>query len=398
MSITLKDVFNIQTENSNFTEARLAEQEVRDIRQYSQSRLPRLSKESQSATKEAAEAFNASEAKQKLDRNAPNMTLDEIRSIGQEIAKIPEIQRASELAKRPELFDANSIEDPSRIEDFFETYGPHCIVVNVGLNIDVVVGCSAFLGFAYDLEDMTNMTIYTGLTFSVGGDADIAAGTGVGYTGIRYNEMTGRCVGFTVADEEILGALLDVSIGITGSKPDLAFDLSQWTIVIYAMVGIGGGIDGYFGVTKAITTVEIPNIVQAPAKNGTIIRSITCLKREDQTDNDELYFKVIIDREDGDTEDEIEAKTYRYPLWDYFSINENGTWYPGFTVNFNKKFELVLYDSESTSDDRLCSFTVTPEDLPSVGQITELNYDNDPGAIGNHVQYRVDLFTAQRAE
>lgn len=314
---------------------------------------------------------------------ALEMKPQEVLALAAEVARIPEIRYAVDLARRPGVFASDAIGDGEILKDLISKYAPQSLIVNFCGMGDVAVGVTGYVGFAYDLDDFGSYSIFIGGSIGVGVDAVIAAGQGVGLSANAYSSMTGACVGVDIGGAIGAGVLLDGSIGFT--PVSRKYHPDQWTGIAYFLEGAGAGAEFYVGCTLLLVNQSLPDIVQPRGKSRTTISHITCGKIDDSTGKDELYFEVKTDVDS--------SKTYRYPLWDYFSIGEGKTWEIGFTINFNSTFEITLYNSETSGAKKITTFTVNSDEIPSQGSSKTFEYDNGSGEFHNHVQYNVELYT-----
>lgn len=356
-------------------------------------RVPQLSPAMLEALKEARQAFDQSDVGRELAARGPDMTPQEVMACVPKIAAIPEVQHAARLAQQPEALTGDAIGDGKIVKKLAEKYAPRALLIQFCAMGDLGLGASVYIGFALDLADLNRATVYVGGAISVGPDGIVAAGQGIGLTANAYNGMTGAGAGVDVGFAAVGGLWGDVSIGVNAPYWPVVTHLapSNWVAVVYALEGIGLGADVYGSFTLTVLNETLPDIVQPPAAHSTTIYAITCIKRQDTSGKDELYFTVTVDDEPG--------KTYRYPLWDYFSIDEQddgqgGTWNVGFTINFNSNCTITLWDDGgASSDDKIHEFSVSSGDIPAAGAYKTLSYDNGGGFAQNHVAYDVKLYT-----
>lgn len=394
MTLTLKDVIRRRLEASDFPEALPSPQEFSKFQKTEfESEFPPLSDTILNALEKATRALQNSKVGKKLAERALDMKPQEVLDLAGEVARIPEIQRVAALARQSDVFASATLGDGTVIKEIISKYAPQSLIVNFSAMADVVLGATVYIGFAMDLADFSQdeferVTIFIGGSIGVGTDAIFATGQGVGLSANTYSDMTGACVGADIGGAYIAGALVDGSIGISAPFIPVLTHLkpSQWTVVVYLLEGIGGGAGVYGGFTLQIINRSLPDIVQPPAAHSTTISSIKCHNTQDSTGSDELYFQVTIDDQ--------HQKIYRYPLWDYFSIDENSSWDVGFTINFNSKFDLTLLNNETSGVNTIHTFSVTSNEIPSGGNSTTLVYDNGSGSVfHNRVHYEVKLYT-----
>jgi hypothetical protein len=389
MTITLEKLIRHRLDNSDFPEALPTKKQLATVsKEDYQANLPPLTQEIQAALKEAKIAFRESAVGQKLAKDAPGMHPAEVMALGKEVLKIPEIARVMDLATQTDVFDTSASLGGTIIKQLIAQYAPRSLVLNFSVIAEIFVGVSGYIGFAFSLTDRNNYSIYIGGTVGVGEDALFALGEGIGLSSNTYSSMTGACVGADIGASEVFGLLVDFSLGVKAPYWPVAENVtpSQWTFFAYFLEGFGGGIDFYAGFTLTILNDTLPDMVQPPAANSTTVNLIQCLEIQDSSGCDEIYFTVHLDDEP--------AKVFRYPLWDYFSINKGGVWDIGFTINFNSKFSLSLYNSNTGGDDLITTFNLNSSQIPAPGQTRTLTYDTQSGGLfHNYVKYNVKLYT-----
>ncbi|WP_257558499.1 hypothetical protein [Sphingobium sp. CFD-2] len=384
MSSTLKDIIKNRLDAADIPQSLPpAEQFSERDRAEVRAAFPPMDPQIVSALEAAARALHESHAGQELARRALDMTPREVLALAGDVARIPEIRHVAELAKRPGVFAASRVEGGGKIKDLVSNYAPQSLIVNFCFMGDAFVGVTGFVGFAYDLDDFNRYSLFIGGSIGIGVDAVVAAGQGVGLSANAYSDMTGACVGADIGGAAGAGLLLDGSIGY--SPVARTYHPDQWTGIVYFLEGAGAGVEFYFGYTLLLVNQSLPDIFQPRGASRTTISRIACERAEDAIGKDELYFEVTTDVSPG--------RTYRYPLWDYFSIEEGKSWDVGFTINFNAQFEVTLYNAETNGANKITSFTVTSQDIPGQGSSKRLEYDNGSGMFHNHVHYLVDLYT-----
>lgn len=274
------------------------------------------------------------------------------------------------------------------IEDLITKYAPQSLIVNFSALLDLGIGATGYMGFALDLDDMDKCSVIIGGAVGIGLSAIIGTGQGVGLSANMYSGMTGTCLGASAGAAAAAGILVDGSIGYSVPYYPIILNVhpDQWTVVVYVLEGVGEDIGVYIGFTLVVLNTTMPDVIQPRGTNSTTISSITCLNTQDSIGKDELYFEVKTDIE--------ENETYRYPLWDYFSINEDASWKVGFTINFNDRFKLTLYNNETSGANTIHTFEVSADAIPSSGSAKKLHYDNEKtGMFENRVIYDVELYT-----
>jgi len=388
MTVTLENLIRQRLERSEFPEALPSREQLATVsKEEYQAELPPLNDEILLALKKADQAFRASSLSRTLADNAAGMTPSEVLALGKEVAKIPEIAHAMEIAAQGNVFETGAVLDGSLIKKLIAKYAPKSFVVNFAAMADFIAGVTVYVGFAFNLTDQNNYSIYIGGSVGVGEDALFAIGQGIGLSSNAYTSMTGGCVGADVGVSGGVGLLVDFSVGMNAPYWPLAQNVSpsQWTFLVYALEGIGGGFDVYGGFTLTIVNDTLPDMVQPPAANSTTVNLIKCFNTVD-AGSDEIYFTVHLDDQP--------AKIFRYPLWDYFAIGENGTWNIGFTVNFDSTFTLTLYNSDPAGEHVITTFDIDLNDVPPPGEFNTLTYDTGSGGLfHNNIHYELKLFT-----
>lgn len=389
MTPTLKDLIRRRLDESDFPEALPPAEEFANLQKPEvQSKFPQLNDAVLAALETATRALRDSDVGKKLAERALDMKPQEVLDLAGEVARMPEMQRVAALARQSDVFASDTLGDGTIIKEIIAKYAPQSLVVNFSGMADFGFGGTAYIGFAFDLDEFDRVAIFIGGSVGVGVDAIFAIGQGVGLSANAYSDMTGACLGADIGAAFLGGALLDGSLGLSVPFVPIRthLKLSQWTGLVYLIEGIGAGFEVYGGFTLQIINRSLPDIVQPTAAHSTTVSSITCYNTQDSTGNDELYFEVTIDDKPG--------KIYRYPLWDYFSIDEGGTWDIGFTINFDSSFKLTLFNSETAGANTIYTFNVTSSGIPSKGGSTTLVYDNDSGGVfHNRVHYGVALYT-----
>lgn len=348
-----------------------------------QQRLPQLHPEVIEAIESARDAFCTSVVGKMLAQNAMNMTPTEVMQQVEEIIKLPEIQGLAKIAQRPNVFNDEVLGDGTIIKEIIDQYIPKSLLIQFCATAEVVaVGATVYTGFALDLQNLNTASLYVGGSVGVGVGAIVAAGQGVGLTSNAYSKVTGACVGADASIADGGGLLIDGSIAL--SIPYIPVwdhvDISSWTLVAYFLEGAGGGVETYGGFTLKLIDETLPNTYQAPADNSIDVYSVQCIKGQDHNSHDEIHLSVTIDDQS--------LTTFRYPLWDHFSIEEGETWDVGFTINFNTSFKLSLYEG----NDLINTWSITKDEIAMPGQFVTKSFSQS-GAFVNDIDYNVSLYT-----
>lgn len=389
MAVTMREIIQRRLEASEFPERLPSVEEGTDVdKDTVQSKFPPLSEEMIAALAAAARALRASDVGKVLASRALDMTPQEILRLAADVSRLPEMRQAVALAKGPDVFASEKLGDDITVKELITEYAPQSLVINFSALLDLGVGLTGYIGFAIDLDNMDKCSIIIGGAVGVGLSAIIGTGQGVGLSANMYSDMTGTCLGASAGAAAAAGVLIDGSIGYSVPYLPVIPNVhpNQWTVIVYALEGAGEDIGVYVGFTLVVINTTMPDIIQPPGANSTTISSITCLNTEDTVGKDELYFQVKTDIE--------ENETYRYPLWDYFSINEDTSWNIGFTINFNNCFKLTLYNNETSGANTIHTFEVSADAIPAPGNTKTLHFDNgETGMFENRVIYDVELYT-----
>lgn len=381
---TLKDLVEQRLQQSEMVQT-LEAADVADIQSATGDlNIPEYSKAGQEALKAAHDAFAASDVGIMLSAEAFEMSPAKVMQTLPKIREIPEIEALAKLARQPTLMFATE-DSPIKewVKEFVEEHAPQSVLIQFCATADIVaVSGTVYIGFALNLTDLNQASLYVGGGVGVGPGALVAAGQGVGLTGNAYSGMTGACVGVDGGGAYVAGGLIDVSVGINAPYFPVVthINLAGWTGVAYFLEGAGGGAEGYVGFTLKLVDESLPNMVQPDADNYLVIYSIDCIKRNDTSGKDEITFDVAID---GNY-----YTKYQYPMWDHYSIAEGGVWDVGYGVKFNNSFVLTLYES----GEEITNWTVTTANLTTPSGYSYLEYSVS-GVFVNDVDYKITLYT-----
>jgi len=352
-------------------------QVTKEEQELIQKKTPPLSPELMSAMEAANTAFQASDIGKLLADKALEMSPSQVSATISEVSNIPEIQELAKIANGPDIFTAETLGDGTIIKEIIEEYAPQSILIQFCATAEIIAaGGTVYIGFALNISDTNQSSLYVGGSIGVGAGVITAAGQGVGITSNTYANMTGACVGIDGGGANVLGLLFDASIGV--SLPDLHIIPSSWTVVAYLLEGEGGGAEVYGGFTLKLFDQSLPNIYQPSAAYSVNVYSIECIKRKDTSGHDEIYIEVELESQ--------QSQTFRYPLWDHYSIEQGETWDVGFSINFNSNFKLTLYES----DDIIHSWTVNNGGIPAPGGTSILNFSQD-GTFTNDIDYNITI-------
>ncbi len=388
MTTTLQEIIRRRIEAANIAQARPTAEQLADVSpQQLREKAPQLAPHVISAMDAAARALHTSDVGKEINSRILDMTPQQVLARAADIANLPEIQNLATLARRDDVFAADELGDGTIIKELMAKYAPRSLLSQFAAMVDFGAGATIYIGVALDLTDFNSAVIYVGGGIGIGLSGIAAVGEGVGLTSNPNSGMTGFCAGVDAGGTVAVGALLDVSLGLSFPYwPGIQnLQPSKWTAVVYLLGGVGASVDVYAGFTLQIINENLPDVVQPAAANCTTVYSITCDMTQD-SGKDEIYFKVSVDTSPG--------KTFRYPLWDYFSIGQGKTWVVGFTINFESTFTITLYNADVAGDQTIHGWNVSAADIPTSGNTKNLVYDTGSGGLfHNNIHYEIALFT-----
>jgi hypothetical protein len=263
-----------------------------------------------------------------------------------EVAADPIFAPAFAMGKRPKG-DAVS-------GDFSNVLG--CFSVGLAGQIDLGVGVTGTIGYAFDPNDDTQFSVFLSVGVVVGPDAEADAGVELGAWTSAPTQMTGMMVGAGGGvDATGFGASVAgfVSCDLTVLPPFIKPTFQSWGATLTLSLGEGGGLLGVLSYTAVIITESIPAIAQPDAAHMIMISSIKCVQKQDNaSDKDELVMLFKIDGKDP---------TYAFPTWSHFSIPEGGTWSCGRSIKLDSSVDVTLMNGGST----IYSWTIDVSNLKS---------------------------------
>lgn len=326
-------------------------------------------KEMFSVAREAIKEWEASEQGKATLLSMQHMSLEEVPSALQSVLQDGAFGKLLQFIK-----------DHARLESLLKSFVIESISVAVKFEIEVVVGFSGTLGLAFgvDLSGVVSGTAinlknlkgegvaYLCLSLDAGVDAGAFTGVEIGFWATSPEGLAGKSYGGQLTIDDPVGGSLGIALS------------PSFGVTVAAVAGADDGAEFTASYTflLASTTVQIPNVYQPNTTHFVILTHIECVNKNSHDNNDEVYFTFTTYEDSNDTT----GTTYRYPQWDYRSMNDDGkenkdhngltentlnnTWNTGRSIKFGDRFSITIYDADpGGNDDALLTFTMNYTDI-----------------------------------
>ena len=359
-----------------------------------QSQIPRPTPAFAEVLAAADRAFHASDVGLAL-QNAASMTMAELDALAPKVLEIPEMRAAYEMASLHTSYELSFDPDGKIIKTLINDYAPQTFLRAFTGSVEFLAGITGVVGFAYDLANNDLSTVYVSVCFDLGAEGGASIGGGIGLTASAYDQLNGVCLGATATVNDVFGLQGDVSAGWQRGLWNL--NLQSWACSVYLVAGIEDGGSVYGGFSYILKNDDMPVVEQPNGRNIIDIKSVSCGHKQ-SSGSDHIYFEVTTDANDY-------SPSYKYPLWDHFSIDETKhdddlpAWMVGYIVKFNTECKITLY----CNGDKLNTWTVGADSsyysddntekvqIAANGNDVQAYYDHK--SAGNETEYWVTLHT-----
>ncbi|MBA3879351.1 MAG: hypothetical protein C0500_06520 [Sphingobium sp.] len=304
---------------------------------------------------QAVKAWRATPEAQAFIASLPQRNVEEVREYLHNVVRGPHFARTIELSASHSL----------------SSLIPQSISIGLAGQIELLVGIYGSIGYIDDLTlDGGNSAIYLLGALAEGLDATIDVSAQAGLWTDAVDDASGSYVGGELE--------VDEGVGLSG------FVLLKKEVVKAAMVDADGGIgDGASALEFYMLTHETSHgpVAQSPASHMLILSNLLC-RDASESGHDEVYLKFSIDGSDT---------VYRYPTWDYYSMNPDDSdknWALGRSIWLNSKVEVSIWDSDDGNDDELHSFKINVSDFSGTGSSHAKTYQSE----GKHEDYHLTAY------